>query len=281
MKINYYQKIGGKKIKLICSQCGKEFERYSYDIEKRNAKYCSLECLYKSKIIKIPVTRDILYKRYWEDKISVNQLAREYKVSKGLIDKWFKNMSIPTRSISEAVVISGDNMTDGQKKKQIKKLLNSQKSGVNYGGKRADIGIYCRSRWEANLGRYYNYAGIKWLYEPKIFYFNDSLLMGKKKIKKGTLSYTPDFYLPELDTWVEVKGYLRDKDKTRLRRFKKYYPVQFAKLWFVIRDKYSRSVANGKIISFLVDELGIDFNTIRIESYKEMEKYKKLIPNWE
>jgi len=233
IKINYYKKIGGKKIKLICSYCGKEFERYAYDIEERNAKYCSLKCSHKGKIIKMPI-RNILYKKYWGDKISVNQLAREYKISKGLIYKWFKNMSIPTRSISEAVVISGENMTDEQKKKQIKKLLNGQKSGRSYGGERADIGIYCRSRWEANLCRYYNYTGIKWLYEPKIFYFNDSLLMGKKKIKKGTLSYTPDFYLSELDKWVEVKGHLRYKDKVKLKRFRKYYPEYFAKLEFII-----------------------------------------------
>lgn len=38
MKVNYCQKRGGKKVKLICPCCGKEFERYVYDIEKRNAK---------------------------------------------------------------------------------------------------------------------------------------------------------------------------------------------------------------------------------------------------
>ena len=37
-------------------------------------------------------------------------------------------------------------------------------------------------------------AGIAWEYEPKRF-------------KLSWCSYTPDFYLPEFDIWVEVKGY--------------------------------------------------------------------------
>lgn len=244
--------------------------------------------------------RNILYKQYMEDKMSTNQLAVEYSVSHTTIYKWLKKLNIPIRTMPEGVSIAqtgvthseewnkaisrGQNNMSPELKK--KRILATIQYNRDYGTRskawtRRDLDKYFRSSWEANLGRYYNYAGIKWLYEPKIFYFNDSLLMGKKKIKKGTLSYTPDFYLPELDTWVEVKGYLRDKDKTKLKRFKKYYPEEFKKLWFVIYDKYSRSVANGKIIKFLVGELEIDFNTIRIGSYKEIEKYSKLIHGWE
>jgi len=50
-------------------------------------------------------------------------------------------------------------------------------------------------------------------------------------------------------------------------------------LEFVIPDKYSRSKANGEMIKFLCDDLGIDFE--KIMSYGEIEKYGKLIPGWE
>ena len=297
MKINYYQKKGGKKIKLVCLQCGKEFERYAYDIGKRKAKYCSLECMHKARIIKMP-SRKVLSDRYWKDEISVNKIAKEYSVSKFLIYTWMKKMQIPTRTISkglsiaqtgikhskewnEAISRGQNNMKPELKKKRTLAIIrcNRDYGTRSKGGTRKDLGIYLRSRWEANMCRYYNFMGIKWLYESKIFYFNDSLLIGKKKIKKGTLSYTPDFYLPKLDTWVEVKGYLRDKSKVGLRRFKKYYPEDFAKLKFIIPDKYSRSKANGEMIKFICDDLGIDFEEIL--SYKEMEKYSKLIPGWE
>lgn len=241
--------------------------------------------------------RKVLYSRYWKDKISVNQIAKEYSVSKFVIYKWMKKMQIPTRTISKGVSIAqtgikhskewnkaisrGQNdMKPELKKKRSLAILkcnrdygNRSKSGI-----RKDLGIYLRSRWEANLGRYYNYIGVKWLYESKIFYFNESPLI-KRKIKRGTLSYTPDFYLFDIDILIEIKGFFRPQDITKLKRFKKYYPEEFKKLRFIIYNKYSRSKANGEMIKFLCDDLGINFNDII--NYKEIEKYSRLILGWE
>ena len=139
------------------------------------------------------------------------------------------------------------------------------------GGYRKDLKQYFRSKWEANMSRYYNFLGIKWIYEPQEFEFY--------KIKRGSRFYKPDFYLPEQDKFIEIKGWFIANDKTKLRRFKKYYPEEFAKLKFIVPDKYSRSKANGEMIKFLCDDLGIDFE--KIMSYKEIEKYGKLISGWE
>lgn len=112
-------------------------------------------------------------------------------------------------------------------------------------GKRADLGnIFFRSKWEANIARYFNFVGTKWEYEPKEFFFDG--------IRKGCVSYKPDFYLPEEDRWVEVKGYMDQKSKTKLKRFAKYYPEEAAKLEIIDKKKY-----------------------------KEFEKYSSLIPGWE
>lgn len=142
---------------------------------------------------------------------------------------------------------------------------------VAKGGYRKDLGIYVRSKMEANICRYYKLTEIEYIYEPKEFEF--------KTVKRGNRYYKPDFYLPIIDLWVECKGWLRPEDKTKLRRFKKYYPEEFIKLKFIISDKYSRSKANGEMIKFLCDDLGIDFNGII--SYKEIEEQGKLIPGWE
>jgi len=144
-------------------------------------------------------------------------------------------------------------------------------SNIARGGFREDLGIYVRSKMEANVIRYYNYVKIKFIYEPWEFEFS--------KIKRGSRFYKPDGYLPEQDKFIEIKGWFRPGDCTRLRRFKKYYPRSFAKLEFVIPDKYSKSKANGGMIKFLCDDLGIDFE--KIMSYKEIEEYSKLIPGWE
>lgn len=131
-------------------------------------------------------------------------------------------------------------------------LKNRNSRGfVNYyGGVREDLGHYVRSRWEANIARY-----LKWLisqrkikkyeYEVDCFEF--------KNIKRGNRSYTPDFkvYLNDgnIEYW-EVKGWMDKSSKTKLKRMAKYYP-------------------NVKII------------LIERKQYKEIEKWERLIPNWE
>ena len=140
------------------------------------------------------------------------------------------------------------------------------------GGYREDLKQYFRSKTEANIARYYRYIREWYIYEYKEFEF--------KTIKRGQRYYKPDFYLPASDSWIEVKGgYLRPGDKTKLRRFKKYYPEEFIRLKFIIPDIYSRSKANGEMINFLCGDLGIDFE--EIISYKGIEEYGKLIPGWE
>ncbi|MBW2178796.1 MAG: hypothetical protein JRG81_00245 [Deltaproteobacteria bacterium] len=89
------------------------------------------------------------------------------------------------------------------------------------GGKRKDLNSqYFRSAWEANIARYLNFLltidEIKsWEYEPDTFWF--------EKIKRGVRSYTPDFKINN-EYYIEVKGYMDDKSKTKLKRMAKYYP---------------------------------------------------------
>jgi len=142
---------------------------------------------------------------------------------------------------------------------------------VAKGGYREDLKQYFRSKMEANVARYYKYIREWYIYEYWEFEF--------KGIKRGSRFYKPDFFLAAVNRWVEVKGWFNPSDKTKLRRFKKYYPEEFKKLRFMIPDKYARSKENGEMIKFLCDDLGIDFEEIL--SYKEMEKWSKLIPGWE
>ena len=101
--------------------------------------------------------------------------------------------------------------------------MNFPKSNAK-GGKRADIGIFVRSAWEANYARYLNWlvahGKIKnWEYEPDVFYFEN--------IKRGTRSYLPDFKVENNDGTIEyheVKGWMDATSKTKLKRMKKYYP---------------------------------------------------------
>lgn len=77
-------------------------------------------------------------------------------------------------------------------------------------------GIKFRSRLEARWAVFFDSLGIKWLYEPEGFTLAD-----------GTM-YLPDFYLPDYDLWVEIKGVMSDADSHKVDMFRKAltYPTQ-------------------------------------------------------
>jgi hypothetical protein len=56
-------------------------------------------------------------------------------------------------------------------------------------------GVLFRSFLESRWARAFDDAGIEWRYEPMRFF-------------QGNRSYLPDFWLPELDVWAEVKPFV-------------------------------------------------------------------------
>lgn len=153
-----------------------------------------------------------------------------------------------------------ENQTEEEKNKRRKNQRYSRiKNGTLYvhgngetgysrgrNGYRKDLGKYFfKSAWEANYARYLNYLNIKWEYEPKRFIFHN--------VEYMPISYAPDFYLPEYDQWVEIKGWKDEKSKKRLNRFKEHYPEEYKKLILIQEKEYAE----------------ID------------EKYKDIIKNWE
>lgn len=116
------------------------------------------------------------------------------------------------------------------------------------GGHRKDIGIYVRSRWEANYCRYLNYLKaqgkiFKWEYEADTFRFEG--------IKRGVQAYTPDFKIWTTKDaepyYVEIKGYMDAKSKTKLKRMNKYYPK--TRLVVVTQKDYTKIEKEfGKLI---------------------------------
>lgn len=142
--------------------------------------------------------------------------------------------------------------SDNMMNRQHESIKENQSLGYSKGngGTREDLGIYVRSRWEANYARYLNFLKDKkeihdWQYEPDTFWF--------EHIKRGARSYTPDFKVwtsPDVYEYHEVKGYMDQKSKTKLDRMGRYYPEE-------------------KII------------IIAEKEYKAVKQWSSLIPNWE
>jgi hypothetical protein len=130
-------------------------------------------------------------------------------------------------------------------------------------GFRKDIGLYVRSGWEANVIRWLNHKRITWLYEPKVFFFDG--------IKTGTNTYCPDLYLPELDTWLEIKGQIIGQAKTAIRRFKRFYPKDFGHLVAITGSPSTQA-------SKFFQEMKIPIMAFYNDLNKE---FKSLLANWE
>ncbi|MDD3292918.1 MAG: DNA polymerase III subunit alpha [Candidatus Pacebacteria bacterium] len=92
------------------------------------------------------------------------------------------------------------------------------------GGFREDLGHYVRSSWEADFARILKLYNLDYEYEPKTF--------SLKRENGEIINYTPDFYVPEKNTFYEIKGWMHDLDKEKINLFIKQYPY----LNFVLID---------------------------------------------
>lgn len=68
-------------------------------------------------------------------------------------------------------------------------------------------GITFRSRLEAQWADWFDDHDIKWEYEPEGY---------KLPWKNSTIKYLPDFFLPEMNSFFEVKGVMEEFDKEKL-----------------------------------------------------------------
>lgn len=144
------------------------------------------------------------------------------------------------------------------------KPLPGKKNKKSIIGKRKDLdNQYCRSAWEANFCRYLKHKGISYHFEPHTFVFQG--------IKRGTLSYLPDIYIPSTGEYIEIKGQLIPQAKTAIRRFKKFYPEEFKKLKAVVGRPNTAADKFFKLVGVPVSHY-----------YNELNKeFKDVIPHWE
>jgi hypothetical protein len=132
--------------------------------------------------------------------------------------------------------------------------LYRERKGCSWKAGRRVVGgknIYFRSRWEYNysliLEEMKEKGEIKyWEHEPETFWF--------EAIMRGTRSYLPDFKIHRNDGsiyYVEVKGWMDSRSKTKLRRMNKYHP-------------------------------DVELKLVDSKAYKALEKlYGDLMPGWE
>ena len=96
---------------------------------------------------------------------------------------------------------------------------------------------------EAELARILDYYGVTWQYEPRVFpiRWNTS--------GQVVESFAPDFYLPDLDLYVELttlKQSLVRRKNRKLRRLRELYPMLRIKLFYA-RDFRALLIKYGRL----------------------------------
>lgn len=129
-------------------------------------------------------------------------------------------------------------------------------------GLRADLGITVRSGWEANVLRVLKSYQIEAEFEPKVFQY---------PVQRGNRAYTPDIYLPATDEWIEIKGWLDNASKIKIRRFKRHYPREFAKYTMIIGS-------SSKAARTFCSDLGVP-TVLFYEGFSR--SFKSQIKTWE
>jgi len=109
--------------------------------------------------------------------------------------------------------------------KDIGSRPTSPKAARAKAGIRPDIdpNLYFFSRWEANFARLMTLLKIKWIFQPKTF-----------QLKKQ--KYTPDFYLPEHNSFIEIKNFLAEYSLKRDKEFRELYSEE--KLILILKEDY-------------------------------------------
>ena len=87
--------------------------------------------------------------------------------------------------------------------------------------------VLLKSSYELRYAQILDYMGVNWAYESKSY-----ILHGL-----DDSTFHPDFYLPDIDLWVDPKGYVRPESKAKIIEFSKEYPEEANTLLILYIDQ--------------------------------------------
>jgi hypothetical protein len=88
-----------------------------------------------------------------------------------------------------------------------------------------------RGTWELNVAKQLNAQNILWTRDKKIEFLD---LNGNQH------TYTPDFYLPKTDEYIEVKGLFPEADKQKMDLVKEQHPEK--RIFFICKKNYKQFI---------------------------------------
>jgi hypothetical protein len=173
------------------------------------------------------ISKEELYDLYWNKELHPSQIAKIYGCHKQTITNNLIKYDIPRRTKSEARMgklnpLYGVGHTKKARKKMSKAFANGRKIGYNTNWGRGAYynspnqgRIWMRSGWEIKVADYLTKYNINWYYEK------EWLDIGENK------HYLPDFFLPDYEYYIEVKGRIKKEDLEINKLANEKYKVLF------------------------------------------------------
>lgn len=181
-----------------------------------------------NRFIRTDISKNTLYDMYWNKKMHPREIGTVFGCSIMAIHQKMKKHNIPTRTKSESRMgalnpIYNVGHTKEARKKMSQAFANGRKIGFNsYWGKGAYYDTpnqgrkWMRSGWEIKAADYLTKNNINWFYEYEWLEIDENI------------RYLPDFYLPEENKYIEVKGRKKEADMEKLKAAMKIYDIE---LW--------------------------------------------------
>jgi len=202
------------KFPFSCIGCG---NRYSASVVFEKGKKHPWHC--KSCAIHLEWLKDAYYNKHVD---SIKEVLTCENHRKRLSELSRKNWANPE---IRAAMMDRDFIVIAAKSKAtyVANLLSGKTVYKTPHGKRSyHGGVWMRSTYEQRFAVILDSLELEWQYEPKCFgIFND------------TKTYLPDFYIPKLELYVEVKGWWRDDAREKFD----VWVAQYPHLKYAIIDK--------------------------------------------
>lgn len=119
----------------------------------------------------------------------------------------------------------------------------SEKLSINNRGGRCKWyevdGVNVQGTWERDIAIKLKELGITWIKSKKKEYTLKYEINGKIR------NYTPDFYLPDYDVWLEIKGFWWGNDKEKMRIVKEQHPEKNIRI--IEKEDFER-ILRGELV---------------------------------
>lgn len=196
-----------------------------FGVSKTSISKRLVEWGYAKPLNRIDIIKEDLCDLYCDKKLSEQKIADMHGCHRSLIHRRMMSFGIKRRSYSECRLGSSNPFYGKKHKLSSRAAMSlSYKNGRKISGSnKYGVGAYydtpnqgrkwMRSGWERKTAVYLTENGKNWYYEYEWLYV-------------GGAYYLPDFYLPDEDKYIEVKGFVFSKTEDKLKKAVKKFNVE-------------------------------------------------------